>query len=215
MPSRVSVPSLVEAGPGSIEFQRQVSVESRRAQRQSRPRSPAAVYSLAGAALLAMTGLAPGIGRATAAQGKPAGHVLRGFGIQMPLPHGWDGRIYLRARAGALPVLQAANFRLPRADGDSGSRAARRMKTGSVRIVLWQVAGVFPGLHGRPSVGADNILRRPPEGFPNTHAVAKRTFSVGSRGFILWVDFGRPPVTSRMFRLANSVLMNLRISPGS
>jgi hypothetical protein len=59
---------------------------------------------------------------------------IAAHGIEIELPRGWDGRIY-RVR-GSDPILHAANFRLPTADGDFGSGATARMLPGAAFLAL-------------------------------------------------------------------------------
>ncbi len=59
---------------------------------------------------------------------------LAAHGIEINLPHGWDGRIY--HHHGSDPILHAANFGLPNEDGDFGSAATARMPFGGAFLAL-------------------------------------------------------------------------------
>jgi hypothetical protein len=73
---------------------------------------------------------------------------LEAYGIAIDLPRGWDGRVY--RRPGAEPTLHAANFELPRSDGDFGSGATARMPDRGIFIAL---KAYTPGPRLRPGFG--------------------------------------------------------------
>lgn len=73
---------------------------------------------------------------------------LEAYGLAIELPRGWDGRIY--RRPGAEPTLHAANFPLPRDDGDFGSGALAHMPEQGAFLALKEY-GAGPQL--RPGVG--------------------------------------------------------------
>ncbi|WP_249010102.1 hypothetical protein [Conexibacter sp. DBS9H8] len=58
---------------------------------------------------------------------------LRGHGLAITLPAGWEGRI---SRRGSGPVLHAATFPLLSSDGDFGSAATGRMADGDSFLTL-------------------------------------------------------------------------------
>src|SRR5438876_11487359 len=64
---------------------------------------------------------------------------LSRFGLAMKLPDGWHGTIY--RRVGGLPIIHAANFRLPRGDDDTGSKAIKKMRKRSIFVVLMESQG--------------------------------------------------------------------------
>jgi hypothetical protein len=71
---------------------------------------------------------------------------LSAHGLAIDLPAGWEGRIY--RRPGGDPILHAASFPLPAADGDFGSEATARMPLGGSFLVLSEYRagqGLEPG----------------------------------------------------------------------
>ncbi len=60
--------------------------------------------------------------------------ILRGHGIEIDLPDGWEGRIF-RRQHGA-PTLHAGTFALPHQDGEFGSHATARMPPGGAFLTL-------------------------------------------------------------------------------
>jgi hypothetical protein len=73
---------------------------------------------------------------------------LAAYGIALELPRGWDGRLY--RRPGGDPVLHAASFPLPTADGDFGSGATATMPVGGAFLALKEYR---PGARLIPGVG--------------------------------------------------------------
>ena len=59
---------------------------------------------------------------------------IAAHGIGLELPGGWEGRIY-RLKGGD-PILHAASFALPVADGDFGSGATAAMPAGGAFLAL-------------------------------------------------------------------------------
>jgi hypothetical protein len=74
---------------------------------------------------------------------------LNGFGIEIDLPEGWEGRIYRRPEGD--PTLHAANFPLPVEDGDFGATALRSIGSGGVFIALTEY---------RHDVGGQGLFER-------------------------------------------------------
>jgi hypothetical protein len=73
---------------------------------------------------------------------------IAAHGIELGLPRGWDGRIY--RLAGGDPILHAASFPLPAADGDFGSGATAAMPAGGAFLALKEYR---PGPRLRPGAG--------------------------------------------------------------
>ena len=71
---------------------------------------------------------------------------LEAHGLAIDLPEGWEGRIY--RRHGGDPILHAANYPLPHADGDFGSGATAHMPAGGCFLVISEYSpgqGLEPG----------------------------------------------------------------------
>lgn len=73
---------------------------------------------------------------------------IAAHGVELELPRGWEGRIY--RIAGGDPILHAANFPLPPADGDFGSGATASMPAGGAFLALKEYR---PGPRLLPGVG--------------------------------------------------------------
>jgi hypothetical protein len=59
---------------------------------------------------------------------------IAAHGIELELPHGWNGRLY--RIAGSPPILHAASFALPLQDGDFGSGATGLIPAGGAFLAL-------------------------------------------------------------------------------
>jgi hypothetical protein len=141
---------------------------------------------------------------------------LSGYGIEIDLPAGWDGRIY--RRPGGDPTLHAGNFPLPEEDGDFGSGALSTMKMDGVFIVLTEYdrAGAGHGLFARqglpmplraPDLDPNALQRRIPGQFG-----IQRFFTESERTWCLYVVVGSTPHPKTLLGVANEVLATLSIS---
>jgi hypothetical protein len=82
---------------------------------------------------------------------------IAGHGLSVDLPHGWEGRIFRRGRAG--PVMHVATFALHPSDGDFGAAATGRMRGDDMFAALLEFRGdsrIHPGVglfeqRGRPA----------------------------------------------------------------
>lgn len=135
---------------------------------------------------------------------------LSAHGLAIELPAGWEGRIY--RRRGGDPILHAANFSLPDADGDFGSEATGRMPPGGSFLVLSEYR---PGQGLEPGKGlfAPKAMPLPLElahFHPRTLQVGRpgqagiqRFFTVAGRPFCLYAVV-RPRTGGRRVTAAES-----------
>jgi hypothetical protein len=161
---------------------------------------------------------------------------LRGAGVTIDLPQGWDGRIYRRpaehplrasgtgagiasgdARATAREgtthaVVHAANFALPPDRGDFGSGAVELMRSDDVLVMLVEyhpdAAGtaLFAG-EGLPrSVRADEFHPATLQRVIPGQCGVQKFFSHRGRAFCLYVVLGDHGRRGPLVRLVNSVL---------
>jgi len=101
--------------------------------------------------------------------------ILRGHGIEIDLPGGWEGRIFRRGHGA--PTLHAATFPLPHADGEFGSYATARMPAGGAFLTLTEY---HPGKGLEPGRG---LFRSSALPLPLRHdRFHPRTLLVGRRG---------------------------------
>ena len=134
--------------------------------------------------------------------------------IAVDLPAGWEGRLW--KRTDGLPVVQAANFALPAADGDFGTSAVERMPAGGVLVVLIEYDQT---LAGTPLFAAARPARlRAAELRPTTllrslpgQAGAQRFFTDGGRAFCLYVVIGSNARARELAAAASSILSGLSI----
>lgn len=145
---------------------------------------------------------------------------LRGRGLEVDLPPGWEGRIHLREpERGATThaVLHAATFPLPEERGDFGDGVVERMRAtdafvalveydrGAASTALFSRRGIPSGIVAR-SLRPDRMHRHIPG-----QAGVQYFFSERGRAFCLYVVVGslagRPGLTARV----NSLLKTLRI----
>ncbi|MGZ8751838.1 MAG: hypothetical protein ACXW1S_02555 [Acidimicrobiia bacterium] len=166
---------------------------------------------------------------------------LTGHGIALPLPRGYEGRIYRRAEetapeaaarargttpsAAALaapaptyPVLHAGNFPLPPGMGDFGSGAVEVMTTGDVLVVLFEYDAASVGT---PLFAVGGIpTLRPTDFRPDTlqrpingQVGVQRFFNEAGRAFCLYVVLGGGADRAYLVSVVNQALGALVIDP--
>jgi hypothetical protein len=158
---------------------------------------------------------------------------LAAEGLSVDLPAGWEGEIYVRPPetvAGAAtpaarvpgrarPVLQLADFALPRTRGDFGGGAVELMGPRNIFVSLFE--------HGPESVGTPlfatsglpwpvaagafgpNRLQRPLPG----QAGAQWFFHHRDRAFCLYAVIGSHSLRVLLTRSLNHALASIHISP--
>jgi hypothetical protein len=142
---------------------------------------------------------------------------IKGYGIAVDVPPGWDAKIYRRDDPAAQPNLHAANFPLPPEDGDFGSGALSTMGPGGIFMALGEYIhdvagqGMFaPQGLPLPIHGSDlspgTLQRRLPG-----QAGMQRFFTVGARPFGLYLVVGLQPDPAHLMALANQVLASLSV----
>jgi hypothetical protein len=158
--------------------------------------------------------------------------LLRGAGLGVDLPRGWEGRIYLRRPDPAVleaqaagraiasdegAVLHAANFALPQGMGDFGSGAVERMRSADLLVCLFEYQGSADqplfGARGvprrlRPQDFAEQTLRTPLPGM----SAAQLFFNESGRAFCCYVVLGSHLRRFRTLPLLNQVLSTVRIT---
>ncbi len=142
---------------------------------------------------------------------------IDGYGIEVDLPQGWEGRIYRRAEGD--PTLHAGTFALHDDDGDFGGRATGEMGQGQAFVVVTEYdaalagRGLFAPLGVprdlRPVDLAPNGMMRPRPGLMGV----QRFFTASGRALCLYVVVG---ALSRLdargpLNQVNGVLRTVRI----
>ena len=149
------------------------------------------------------------------------GTVVRGQGLSIELPEGWDGRIVDNSSS-AFPVLQVANFTLGPIRPGHALADNERTSEGPDQVVM-----VLQDLTSQcPCGGLPKFEPATPpfalsasevgvgmEGIPPGHDFARKTFTFGGRWFDLWVEFGSNPAPNGVLDQVNSVLQTLVIAP--
>ncbi len=140
---------------------------------------------------------------------------LRGHGLEIDLPPGWEGKIY-RREAGQ-SALHAGTFPLPAGDGDFGTQAITSMPADGVFVALLEydpdLAGV--GLFapsGKP--GKVRSADASPKGLHRAlkgKAGVQRFFTDGDRAFCLYIVMGQTTGGRQHLDHANSILRTLSI----
>jgi hypothetical protein len=142
---------------------------------------------------------------------------IRGYGIEIDLPDGWEGRIY--KREDGRPVMHAGDFPIPARDGDFGGDAVSSMDGRGVFVALAEfdplVAG--RGLFGAPDPGfpirpRDVSHRAMNQTRPGLAGV-QRFFTTRGRAFCLYLVVGSQPDRHTLLEAANAVLETLAIGP--
>ena len=134
--------------------------------------------------------------------------VVRGYGLRIELPPGWQGEIVQPERPGAL-TLRAANFPLPSAT-ELGQEAQRAMGEHDVLITLVYY-GRLPDVSGlRPASLPLKIERADFASFEGfSRPVATNGFTFDDGAFQLWAVFRDGTPSDEVLAEANSVLATI------
>lgn len=145
-------------------------------------------------------------------------------GIQVAVPDGWEGHVYL-VRGYTRPVIRMATFSLPDVDDIEASKARSAMNTDDVLIGLTEYSAVCP-CPGFDQIELPISLEAeafqtpfdvwhdlPPQtdAVPSTHDFARLTFAVDHRFFDLWVEFGQAPAPQDAVSAVDAMLKSLTI----
>lgn len=147
---------------------------------------------------------------------------LSAHGIAAPLPHGFEGRIFVRAAVGAgvpCPVAHFATFALPANVADFGGGAVNLMGPNDLFVVLFEYGpeSVGRALFARQGIPRSlttgdfrtTLLRRGLGGQSGTQWF----FTEGGRPFTLYVVLGSHARRGALVPRLNSLLGSLAISP--
>lgn len=141
---------------------------------------------------------------------------LAAYGISVELPAAWEG--YAFQHEGGEPTIHIASFRLPRSDGEFGSRATAAMPNDGLFMALTEYRVVETQLDAGIFAGPPPRLLRPEQLSPHTllrplagQRGVQRFFSSSSRAFCLYAVAGRDGV-GRLGDL-NGVLSSIEIEP--
>jgi hypothetical protein len=119
---------------------------------------------------------------------------LEGYGIQVDVPDGWEGRIF--RHEGGEPTLHVANFALPFEDGDFGAASVASMGAGGVFLALTEFGADLAGRGLFDQPGPPRRLRAAdlsPAALQRTiagRAGVQRFFTISGRAFCLYLVVG-------------------------
>lgn len=143
--------------------------------------------------------------------------LLKGHGIALDLPRGWDGAITRRTGGGALPVLHASSMPLPSARADAGGGVVQNLDWGEVFIGLLEhdpsCAGTLlfgadgPALPLSPDWFAPGAL----QGMKPHQSGAQQFFCLRGRAFCLFVVVGEHRRRHRLVPAVDRVLATLAV----
>ena len=141
---------------------------------------------------------------------------LAAHGIELNLPAGWEGRVW--RRQAAQPVVHAANFPLPAADGDFGTGAVEGMPATGVLVVLVEYEPQLAGTSLFAAAGPPGSLRAA-DFSPRTllrslpgQAGLQRFFTASGRPFCLYVVIGSAARSGPLAATATRILAGLRLA---
>jgi hypothetical protein len=143
---------------------------------------------------------------------------LSAFGITIPVPTGWDARMF-RHDGGGEPTLHLASFTLPHADGEFGTAATGRMPPDAIflSVTEYGVDGAAGrGLFASPPPRAllhdafgEHTLLLPRPG----QRGVQRFFSTAGRDFCLYAVLSAGSRTRALLAAANESLAALAVAP--
>lgn len=160
---------------------------------------------------------------------------LRGHGISVLLPSGWEGHLGRRAEAVAaavtagtaaaasavtevvLPVAHLASVALPADRGDFGSGAVDGLGPDDVFVALIEYGpecvgtATFPATGLPRRAGAANFNRRSLQRTIDGQSGWQHFFSEGDRAFCLYVVLGRDHDVTPLLRTVDEVLAAVTI----
>jgi len=147
---------------------------------------------------------------------------LRAHGIEAPLPGGFEGRIFVRAKIGReepYPVAQFANFALPDQVADFGGGAVTLMGVQDIFVVLFEYGPESVGRRlfarqGMPRslTGEDfrpTVLRRGLTGQSGTQWF----FTEAGRPFTLYAVLGSHARRNALVPEVNALIGDLTVTP--
>lgn len=108
--------------------------------------------------------------------------VIRGHGLAVDVPAGWEGRIFRRGDGG--PVVHVASFALHHGDGDFGAAATGRMGADDGFLAVLEYVASADLVPGR---GLFRDLGRPRP--PRASEFGHRQLQVTRRGHLGWQRF--------------------------
>lgn len=159
---------------------------------------------------------------------------LRGEGVGIDLPTGWEGEIFNRApeairanrslgfapEAGevARNVVHVANFALPAERGDFGSGAVELMNSGAVLVVLFEhgpesVGTTLFAHEGVPTLSPDDFHPQQMQRTLSGQSGRQMFFTAGGRAFCLYVVLGSHRQREILVPVVNEVLRTVDIQP--
>ncbi len=161
----------------------------------------------------------PGPGTSASPTASTSAQVIHDFGLSLPLPDGWDGRVYFNPDE-AGPTMQAASLQLRpigAQDDDLASATRGDMGPDDIVVVLQELSDLCPCasfLHADlpvsltvfPDGGGQ-------EGVDRHHSAGRLTFTTGGRWFDLRVEIGSSPPPQELADQASRVLAGLQIEP--
>lgn len=153
---------------------------------------------------------------------------IAAHGIAVDLPAGWDGQIYVRGGARALPddpaltdrpaeaypILHASNVPLPADRGDYGGNAVEAMGSGGIFLALLEEepASAQTAMYRFPvpwPLAPDDFQpQQMQRGIPGG-AGCQRFFVVGDRPFCLYAAIGSHAMRTVLTREVNRVLASV------
>ena len=147
---------------------------------------------------------------------------LGAHGIAVPLPPGFEGRIFVRGASGderSHPVAQFATFALPPETGDFGGGAVTSMGQDDILVVLFEYGSESLGTSLFARVGMPRqlsstdfppyVLRRGLVGQSGTQWF----FTEAGRPFTLYVVLGSHARRSQLVPLVNGLLARISVEP--
>ncbi len=157
---------------------------------------------------------------------------LRGGGVAVQLPSGWEGEIFdrtptlgnrsLGGPAGdtevARNVIHLANFALPNQRGDFGSGAVELMNSGAVMVILFEhgpesVDTPLFARSGIPVLTADEFHPQQMQRTLQGQSGRQIFFNHNGRAFCLYVVLGSHRQRQVLVDVVNQVLANVEIEP--
>ena len=149
---------------------------------------------------------------------------IAGYGLQVDIPTGWEGRIYKhkddpKEPHTRFPIVHAASFPLPGRRGDYGSGAVKLMSGADIFLAIIEFGPKYVGVRtfapvrtpAPEPVSPGDLSPRALQYYMAGHRGMQRFFVFEGKAFCLYLVAGSAAVADATFAEANQVISSLTL----